>query len=228
VEFGYLTKGEVPNPFWQVGEYAALNEGLDTETQGMPDEVMQTISTKLPFPDQMRAIKTPWMWLGWLQDQGLQRTPGDQNTRNARYFTLGLYTDGNYALHNCFMVTRKQLVQSFDPTAMPEGKKQNFVMDFSEFVAHRNAIRYEPQEPERKALFRTMAGNAFRMQMYLLIDEAHRTGVIGSKAISEFQLQAIREYLIYSDPEHKRENVKLADQALDIVAATPAATTPAG
>ena len=217
VEFSYLGKGIVPNPMWDLGEYAALNEGLDTETQGMPDEVLPTISRKISFPDQMRAMKTPWLWMGWLQDQGLQRTATDQNTRNGRYFSLALYSDGDYALHNCFMITRKQLVESFAPSALPEGRAQHYTFDFSEFVAHRNAIRYEPQEPERQALFRTMADNAFRMAMYLLIDDAKRTGVVQSKATDEFQLQAIREYLIYSDPLHKAQNVALADLALDVV-----------
>jgi hypothetical protein len=217
VAFAYLSKGILPNPMWDVGEYAALNEGLDTETQGMPEEVIPTISHKVPFMTEMRAMKAPWLWLGWLQDQGLQRTAGDQNTHNARYFSLALYSDGDYALHNCFMIARKQLVQSFDPAALPEGKAQHFAFDFSEFASHRNAIRYEPQEPERQALFRTMADNAFRMAMYLLIDDAKRTGVVQSKAIDEFQLQSIREYLIYSDPSHKAENVALADRALDVV-----------
>ena len=217
IEFAYLSKGDLPNPFWEVGEYAVLNEGLDSDSQGMPQEVTKTISTKIPFSDQMRGMKVPWMWLGWLTDQGLQRTAGDQSTHNARYFTLSLYTDGNYALHNCFMITRKQLVQSFDPNALPEGRDRHFILDYSEFAAHRNIIRYEPQEPERQALFRKMADNAFRMSLYLLIDDAKRSGVVASKAIDEFQLQAIREYLIYSDPEHKEENTKLADQALIVV-----------
>jgi hypothetical protein len=217
VLFADLSTGEVPNPFWEVGQYAVFNEGLDTDSQGMPDLVAKTISPKVPFANQMIAMKVPWMWMGWLNDQGLQRTPGDPNTHNGRYFTLSLYTDGNYALHNCFMITRKQLVQSFDPSALPQGKTQRFILDYSEFAAHRNVVRYEPQEPERQAMFRTMAGNAFRMSLYLLIDDAKRTGLVASKAIDEFQLQAIREYLIYSDPEHKAENVALADRALEVV-----------
>ena len=115
------------------------------------------------------------------------------------------------------MITRKQLVQSLDPNALPEGKSQHFILDYSEFAAHRNIIRYEPQEPERQAMFRKMAGNAFRMSLYLLIEDAKKSGVVANKAIDEFQLQAIREYLIYSDPEHKLENTRLADEALTVV-----------
>jgi hypothetical protein len=220
VEFAYLSKGNLPNPFWEVGEYAVLNEGLDTDSQGMPEEVAKTISPKLPFSGQMRSMQVPWLWLGWLADQSLQRTPGDQNTRNGRYFTLALYTNGNYALHDCFMITRKQLVQSFDTNALPDDRAQRFILDYSEFAAHRNIIRYEPQEPERQALFRKMVGNAFRMSLYLLIDDAKKSGFVANKAIDEFQLQAIREYLIYSDPEHKLENTRLADQALLAVEAS--------
>jgi len=220
VMFADQGTGDVPNPFWQVGEYAVFNEGLDGDSQGMPDLVIKDLSKSSSFLNQLRAMKVPWLWTGWLFDQGLQRTPGDQNTRNARYFTLSLYTDGNYALHDCFMITRKQLVQSFVPAALPEGKQAHFILDYSEFAAHRNAIRYEPQEPERQAMFRKMADNAFRMSLYLLIDDAKRTGVVASRAIDEFQLQAIREYLIYSDPEHKAENVALADRCLDVVEAS--------
>lgn len=216
-ELGDLPAGELPNPFWQLGEYAVLNEGLDSETQGMPEEVRPTISPSLPFPAQMRQIKAPWLWLGWLQDQGLQRTPGDTNTRNGRYFTLALYTDGDYALHDTFMITRKQLVQSYDKTALPAGQPQPYVFDFSELIAHRNAIRYEPQDPERQAMFRTMTGNALRMAMFLLIDESKRSGIVASKAVDEFQLEAAREYLIYSDPQHKTENNALVDRALDAI-----------
>ena len=217
IQFASLGKGELPNPFWEVGEYAVLNEGLDTDSQGMPEEVGKGLSPTLPFSKQMGDMKVPWMWMGWLTDQGLQRISGDQNTRSGRYFTLSLYTDGNYAIHNCFMITRKQLVQSYIPQALPDGKDQRFILDYSEFAAHRNVIRYEPQEPERQALFRKMVGNCFRMSLYLLIDDAKKTHVVSSKAIDEFQLQAIREYLIYSDPQHKEENTRLADQALDVV-----------
>ncbi len=216
-QFSNLGNDTVPNPFWQVGEYAVLNEGFDSDTQGVPQEVLKDLDSKRAFGDQMRAMEVPWMWIGWMSDQGLQRTPGDQSTHNGRYFTLSLYTNGDYALHNCFMITRKQLVQSFDPAALPSGRTQRFILDYSEFAAHRNVIRYEPQEPERQAMFRKMTGNAFRMSLYLLMNDARRTGVVASKAIDEFQLQAIREYLIYSDPEHKAENVKLADDCLDVV-----------
>lgn len=226
--FSYLGEGLLPNPMWDLGEYAALNEGLDSESQGMPDEVIPTISKTVSFPAQMRAMKAPWLWLGWLQDQGLQRTAADQNTRNGRYFTLALYSDGDYALHNCFMITRKQLVQSFAASAQPDGKKKPYTFDFSEFAAHRNAIRYEPQEPERQALFRTMTDNAFRMALYLLIDDAQKTGIVQSKATDEFQLQSIREYLIYSDPEHKAQNVALADRALDVVESSRDASSVGG
>lgn len=217
VAFSAVSKAEIPNPFWQLGEYAVLNEGLDSESQGMPEEVRPTLSPTRPFPSQMREIKAPWLWLGWLMDQGLQRTPGDTNSRNGRYFTLALYTDGGYALHNTFMITRKQLVQSYDPSALPEGQIQPYVFDFSELIAHRNAIRYEPQDPERQAMFRTMTGNALRMGMLLLIDETKRSGIVASKAVDEFQLEAAREYLIYSDPEHKAENNQLVDRALDSI-----------
>jgi hypothetical protein len=219
IEFAKLAKGVLPNPFWEVGEYAVLNEGLDSDSQGVPREVLDTFDPAMPFPNQMRAMKLPWLWIGWLSDQGLQRTPGDQNTHSGRYFTVALYTDGNYALHNCFMITRKQLVQSYIPEALPEGKEQRFVLDYSEFAAHRNLIRYEPQDPERQAMFRKMTGNAFRMSLYLLQEEVKRTGVVASRAICEFQIQAIREYLIYSDPENKKQNTTLADQTLIAVMA---------
>lgn len=217
IEFHYLTGDVLPNPFWEVGEYAVLNEGFDSDSQGMPDEVRKSIDPKLPFSAQMTAMKVPWMWMGWLTDQSLQRTPGNQSTHNGRYFTLSLYTDGNYAIHDCFMITRKQLVQSFDPNAVLAGQPQPFVLDYSEFATHRNLIRYEPQDEERQAVFRKMTDNVFRMSLYLLIDDAKRTGVVANKAIAEFQLQSIREYLIYSDPDHKAENVALADHAYDVV-----------
>lgn len=217
VEFADLGTGELPNPMWQLGEYAALNEGLDGESQGMPDDLRPTISPKLSFPVQMRQIKAPWMWLGWLQDQGLQRTPGDQNTRNGRYFTLALYTDGDFALHNCYMIARKQLVQSFDPSALPAGGKQRFVFDFSEFIMHRNPIRYEPKDAERQRLFRTMAGNTVRMSMYLLADSIQATGEVRSRATAEFQLDAIREYLAYSDPENQAKDEALVNRTMDAV-----------
>lgn len=214
VQFAEPDKDLIPNPFWEVGEYATLNEGLDSEAQGMPEEVRKSFGPQMPLPGQMRSMKVPWLWLGWLQDQGLQRTPGDANTKNARYFTLALYTEGDYALHNLFMITRKQLVQSFDPIALPKDRKQRFIFDFSEVIAHRNAIRYEPQEPERQAMFRNALANALRMGMYLLIEDAKKTGVVESRAISEYQLDAAREYLIYAEPEHKASNVALADRAL--------------
>lgn len=201
------------NPMWDVGHYAAINDQFDYESQGMPDEVYPLLSSKVNAPNQLKEMRAAWLWLGWIHDPGLQRSSSDPTTKNARYFSLALWRDGGYAIHNAFMIARKQLSQSFDAAAQPDGSTPKFVMDYSEFALHGNWKQCQPKEKEHLKLFQTIASNAYRMSLHLLIDDIGRTNTVVNKRLVGFQLAAMEEFLAASDPDFRKEDAALISRA---------------
>jgi hypothetical protein len=217
--FGYLGPGLTPNPMWQVGDFARLHELSGDETMGMPKDVLAKLDPRTNMVDQMAAIRAPWFWLGWIFDQGLQRTSQFGLTKNGHYFAQVLWIDGPYPIHNAFMIARRQMVESFDPEANEGACPSHVVLDYTEFLRRNNSIRREPKDPTHKALYRAFVGNCYRMSLYLLTDSLRRSPHLEDAPDYKDQVGMIKQWFDNAEPEHAEEHEILVQHALAAIAA---------
>jgi hypothetical protein len=173
------------NPFWQVAEIARTSETYSGEQLGLPPEMIAAKSAGPAFPEQMKEMRLPWYWLGWIADPALTHSGEIGETRRADYFTQTLLNEGPYPSHALFMLFRKLLAQ-------PAGRP--FEVQFSFLILNQPLTSLEPKSKEERALFRQVAGNAFRAMLYLLRDDLKRTG---KTYIRESQLLQVRQMAGY-------------------------------
>lgn len=169
-----------PNPIWDVGDWARVfHSGNPPE---FPDGIINRISPESDLKNELRKIKVPWFWAGWLMDQTLQRTSGSNSTKSAEYFTKFLNTDwdeenegkSGYSIHDIFMITKKLVMQNFDQVT--QRSHDRFFMKYSNFHGYGWDIKHEPQDPERQQIYRFLVENSYRMMLFLLQDHIERHG----------------------------------------------------
>ena len=178
-----MTTDSGPNPVWMVGDFARVHKSGDVE---LPDGVIDRVGNG--FDEEMRRVKIAWFWAGWQFDQGLQRTHGSNATKFAEYFTDFLRKDfvasetpdgtpgpSGYATHAAVVITKKLVVQNHDPVLAD--RRGAYELRYSNFHGYGWDISKEPRDAERRAVYRALTADSYRMSLYLALDHAARHSV---------------------------------------------------
>lgn len=198
------------NPFWQVAEVARTSEMFNGSQFGLQPDLNAAKSSGPAYPEQMRQMRLPWYWLGWIHDPALTHSGGRGETRRADYFTQTLQRDGPYPAHSVFMLLRKLCEQQRTPSTRP------FEIQFSLLLLNTPLVAQEPKDAVMRVGFRRLAGNAFRTVLYLLRESLQTTGMVKLRESQMLQVRQIDAYLnAIGEPERKLvdETTKLMNAA---------------
>ena len=193
-----------PNPVWEVGAQARDLETSTQQTLGMSTELAGQKSGVLSNQDQMGNLSVSWFWLGWMFDQGMQRSLGGKAVRLGEWFSRALWLHGPYPIHNIYSSTRLQLVASFTKGASLASPERHHLQ--WDYAGIRLAQRYRkmiPTEPIQKKLYLTFAANCFRMNLFLLEDELKRTHVVWMRPNNLQNVQDLTSFIEMADPDAK-------------------------
>lgn len=181
----YLPEG---NPFWEVAEFGRLFQSADAQMLALPSDIARDKSRGPTLAEQMRQLRAPWYWLAWTFDPSLQRTMLGQQGQQGDYFTAELI-DAGYPGHAAFMLARKMMEQKSAPGARP------WELRFSFLLVGKPLAEVEPQEPERRDMFRKVVGNILCTTALVLQDEVKKRGAVVYKESTLQQLALARDYL---------------------------------
>lgn len=179
------------NPFWQIAEVGRLFAESDWHTLGVPDEIAKAKQMDQTFGIQMRQLRLPWFWLGWIRDPSLTHSGLMRETLRADYFCQFLEQDGPYMSHELFMLTRKLAEQNRSPL-LPNAPWE---IQYSFFLANRPLIEREPKENAVQSRFRRLAKNSFMMSLYLLDHDIEARGKTIRPIPQTSQVKFLSQYL---------------------------------
>lgn len=179
------------NPFWQVAEFARLYAESDPQLVRVPAEVVAAKKMSTTFRGQLKQLRLPWFWLGWIRDPSLTKSSQSKETVRAEYFTRFLEEDGPYMGHEAFMLSRKLAEQIRNPNY----KGIPFEIQYSFFLTNTPLIEREPQDLKAKLLFRQLTANSFKMSLYLLESDLKKSNKAIRKVPQASQMKFIRQYL---------------------------------
>ncbi len=215
--FGSRPEQAFPNPMWDFGDLARRYSGLDLAELGFPKDVIVKKSGGPTAEAQLNEAKMPWLWLGWLSDQGLQRTGFDRQLQTAQYMSEAIWDEGPYPMHNIFFNAKKLLTQSFLPSAWSSNAPQHYVLDYSGFLRNGRHIQLEPKDPVAKQQYRTFVANCFRMNTYLLLDDLQKTHISWGKDSNKGHMRTFASYIDMVDPDSKAQTEALTTQVIDVI-----------
>lgn len=179
------------NPFWQVAEVGRLFAESDWHTLGVPDEIAKAKQMDQTFGNQMKQLRLPWFWLGWIRDPSLTHSGLMRETLRADYFCQYLEQDGPYMSHELFMLTRKLAEQNRSPL-LPDAPWE---IQYSFFLANRPLIEREPKDGSVQNRFRQLARNSFMMSLYLLDHDIETRGKSIRPIPQMSQVKFLSQYL---------------------------------
>lgn len=200
----------VPNPMWEVGETARTFQDINAKAFGLDADMLLKKSGGPTFKQQMHDLQASWFWLGWLFDQGLERTSRNMMSARGDWLALSLGNDGPYPIHNVYWLARKQLVVNRVPGAW--GGQANRQKPEWDFLAIRVGGRYVdqmPRAPAYRAAYANFAANCFRMSLYLMIDEWRRSKEVWYRSASEFHVRALTKFIGDFQPGSKADAEQL-------------------
>jgi hypothetical protein len=192
------------NPFWHVADIARLYAESDPVLFRVPDEIAAAKNMPATFRDQLKQLRLPWFWLGWIRDPSLTKSSPSKETVRAEYFCRFLEEDGPYIGHEAFMLTRKLAEQTRNPLY----KGIPFEIQYSFFLTNIPLTEREPKEPRARTVFRQLTANSFRMCLYLLEDDLVKRKRAIRKVPQVSQMKFMRQYL----SEIKQPEDKLIDR----------------
>ena len=197
------------SPYWDVAELARQVRGAPLTQIGLPDDVR---IKKEPGPTsfkQFGSMKLPWYWIGWMNDPGLQHTGPSGSSTEGVYFGFTLMQDGPYPMHAAFMFLRKQLSESFEPSAWNRHTPQHDVLEYSSFLDNRNFARIAPAKPLASALYRRFVLNEFRTSLFLLLAETRRTHMTDRKKTELAEARQMADAIEEALPSARASTEKL-------------------
>jgi hypothetical protein len=153
---------------WIVGETARVSSVLGQSGIGMPTDVARAKTQDLG--DQMRELRAPWFWMGWLEDPGLSQSGLQEATQTGHYFVEALIDDGPYPTHALFVALERMQHLAYAPGAWNFSARRHFEMQYSA-LAIKGLLKSIPRTPE----FDQLLANSFRMNLFLLMDDLDAT-----------------------------------------------------
>ncbi len=212
-------EGSAPsNPWWEVGDLSRIYSETSVDNFGLPRDVVTKKRGGPTFSDQLKALRLPWLWLGWMTDPSLQRTSLDKATRQGDYFSQLLLEEGPYVVHTTFMLARKLAEQSTQPSANSKVPK-HLVVQFSALTRNDQLRAFEPADPKARHLIGTMIANTFRTFALLLTEEMKETGVTYLRDPLVQQLTAMRDATARYDSASLTQDSLLFGDAIEAVKA---------
>lgn len=200
---------QTDNPVWDVGALAhVLRHGdLRGREFHFPDKVRERNN----LVKEMKRMRVPWFYAGWLLDQGLQHSGEGKVTETGRYFMLHMHIDDSYPIHEIFVISRKLIVQNFDTKTQDVSKP--LVVDYADFNNWNYAYKYEPTDPEARKIYRLMTENSYRMMLLLMKKEIRENGIpTDNEYIVDTWHETISDFAKYVDQvksDHYRYNLEL-------------------
>lgn len=197
------------NPFWQVAEFGRLYLEADHIAVRVPPDIAATKDMPNGFKNQLKELRLPWFWLGWIRDPSLTKTSQAKDTVRGDYFCRFLEDDGPYIGHEAFMLSRKLAEQTRNPlyANIP------FEIQYSFFLTNTPLIEREPKGATTKATFRQLTANSFMMTLFLLERDLNKTNWTIRKVPQANQIKYVAAYL----KEIKVPSSELIDRVLKLL-----------
>ena len=209
-----------PNPMWKVGETARLFQDASAASLGLDETLMAKKTGGPPFRKQMLDLQASWFWLGWLFDQGLERTTRQIMAARGDWLAEALFNDGPYPIHNVYWLARKQLVMNNVPKAwggLPNRRRPEW-----DYLAIQVGNRFRtdmPKDPAQRAMYIRFASNCFRMSLYLMLDEWTTHKAVWYKNAARNHVIALTKFIADFEPETAPETDRLRQSLLAAIEA---------
>ena len=110
-------------------------------------------------------------------------------------------------------------VVGYVPDAWRQPGEQRFVLDVSAFKHDGHYLRNVPQNPEHSALYRTFLANAWRMNLWLLIEEVEKSKMIWGPEVRAAQSKGMAQDIDSMDPGDEAGTAALLAHALRAIKA---------
>ncbi len=206
----------LPNPFLELGILADEREDTPFDQFLFPDSVVAKKKIGPSQEEQMRQLRLPSLWAGWMFDEGMQRSGWCPADRVTRIMTERLLSDGPYPFHDALFITKKMVTAGFEPQAWSAKAPQHFVIDYSWFLADDNAKKFEPKDRAGRDLYRRFTTNSMKMALYLYKDQLQTSRVKYPGDPSPDQIAKIESYVKQAEPSQSREVDALAQQISEL------------
>lgn len=175
------------NPYWQIAEMGRTYAGADPQLFALPSDIATAKASGPSLSDQMRALRLPWYWLGWIRDPILAHSGGLRETMRADYFVQSLLRDGPYVVHAAFMLFRKLSQQA--------ASGRPWEIQFSFLLLDRPLTAWEPVNRADQLLFRHVVGNILRAALWRLENDIAKRGSAIYPESQALQVRMIDRYL---------------------------------
>jgi hypothetical protein len=197
---GLGTKGALPNPMLELGALATERAATPLSEFIFPDPILQKKTAGPDASTQIKQIRLPSLYEGWLVDQGLQRSATCPDPKATKLVINSLLNDGPYPAHAAFVITKKMLTEGFVPEAWNQPTPQHFVIDYSTFLSDGNLTKFEPKDAAAKGLYRKFVANSFLMSLYLYQEQLTKdpTQYPGDRSLD--QIPAMQIFLKEVEP----------------------------
>lgn len=217
-----ITRWPAANPLWDVGDTARDVRGFEAAQLGMDARLL---SDKYSGPDinkQLSELRLPWMWLGWLSDQGQYRTGGENEIRRGDWFSDALEQDGPYAIHSVYANARRQMVISRRPEAwLGDPKRQRLMWDYASLRMVNRFWAMAPKEPSHRTTYLRFTANCLRMSLLLFKADLEKTHRVWYKVNSTQNAKEVAAVIEKAEPAHAGSARTLRNDILKLIAASP-------
>ena len=229
----------LPNPIWELGDYARVGFDADPSTagrlgnissrdalrdrltlMGYPQFVINGIDPGLTAGQSETDIRLAWFMLGLRFDPGMQRISQSNSTLVGEYLQENLH-NLDYFNHRVFVEALRLVNRSYRPEASP-GAPPPYRLFFGYFAKYNRqmpsrwnsnghtAVGGDIKSAQIDAYKRT-AANFFRMSL-LLHEEALASGAIapyGSNPVNDGEFAQIRAFFDYAGLPGRSEDEAL-------------------
>lgn len=222
IAWGKYPSRLIPNPMWQVGDTARFFQEQSPSGFGLDPGLLKKKQSGPSFERQMLDLQASWFWVGWLSDQGLERTSRNVLASRGDWLALALWNSGPYPIHVTYAIARKQAVvnEVLDAWGWNPGRKK----PEWDYLAMRIGSRYitdMPTEPRQRNLYTRFTANCFRMSLFLTFDEWTKSKSVWYRSASLNHLRALTEFIDRFDPTEPGEGSKLREKGQSILADLP-------
>lgn len=202
----------LPNPFLELGVLADERQGTPLDQFMFPTSVLNNKQKGPKTEEQLKQMRLPALWLGWMFDEGFQRSGFVPHDRATRIITERLFSDGPYPFHAAFFISKLLVTDGFAAEAWNGKTPQHYAIDYSWFLNDNNLSKYEPQDAAAKALYRRFVANSFKMSLYLYRGQLEASHTKYADDPSLDQISKIQAYMKSADPRSRESVDELAAQ----------------
>ncbi|CAN5572439.1 hypothetical protein BH11ARM1_BH11ARM1_04680 [soil metagenome] len=188
-----LGKGFQANPMWMVAEAARFYSGSNASALSIPAGVAS--EKKRPWAEQLKEMRLPWFWLGWMEDPALFQSGQLSETRTGHYFVTALLDDGPYPIHAAFVAAKRMVDLGYKPGSWKSTIARHLEIQYSALAVSDRFKDAEPTQPAQRELYKTLLGNLHRMSSLLLLEDLTRTGRAIRPESQLGQLTQVQQYV---------------------------------